>query len=104
MLKTQESCVFVDSILYMKRTFLTFIFTKRDVITPMTSNYDNDVIYIMTFCSCTVTVTRLMCDIYCMTVLHGQWSMLYNKDKYYIDYFLYVSRLAETHTRCQFSD
>ena len=31
MLKTQESCVFVDSILYKKRTFLTFILSKHDV-------------------------------------------------------------------------
>ena len=88
MLKTQESCVFVDSILY-KRTFLTFILSKHHVITPMTSNYDYDVIGIMTFCNCNVTVARLICmfitrvkyDNYCMTVLHvhGQWPMLYNK-------------------------
>ena len=89
MLKTQESCVFVYSILYKNRAFLTFILTKRDVITPMAPNYDYDVIYIMTFCNGndTVTCTRLICMFitrvkyyfYCMTVLHGQWPLLYNK-------------------------
>ena len=61
MLKTQESSVFVDSILYKKRTFLTFMLSKHDVITHMTSNNDYGVIYIMTFCNCSVTVTRLIC-------------------------------------------
>ena len=79
MLKIQQSCVFVDSILY-KRTFLTFILSKHDAITPMMSNNDYDVIDIMTFCNCNVTVTMLICmfitrvkyDIYSMTILHGQ--------------------------------
>ena len=59
-----------------KRTFLTFILTKHDVITSMASNYDYDVIDIMTFCNCNVIVTRLICmfitrvyyDFYCTTV------------------------------------
>ena len=59
--KTQQSYVFIDSILYKKRTFLTFILTKHDVITSMTSNYDYDVIYIMTFCNCNVIVPWLIC-------------------------------------------
>ena len=33
MLKTLELCVFVDSILYKERTFLTFFLSKHDVIT-----------------------------------------------------------------------
>ena len=83
--------VFVDSIQYKKRTCLTFILSKHDIITPMTSNNDYDFIdiHVMTFCNCNVnvTVTRLICIfithvkyyIYCMTVLHGKWPMLYNK-------------------------
>ena len=46
-----------------------------------------DIIDIMTFCNCNVIVTRLICifitrvqyDIYCMTVLRGQWPMIYDK-------------------------
>ena len=57
----QQSCVFIDSILDKKRTFLSFILTKHDVIISMTSNYDYDVIDIMAFCNCNVIVTRPMC-------------------------------------------
>ena len=40
----------------------------------------------MTFCNCNVVVirlifmfiTRVLYDIYCMTIVHGQWPMLYN--------------------------
>ena len=59
MLKTQQSCVFIYSILYKERTFLTFILSNHDVITSMTSNYDYDVIYIMTFCNFNVIGTHL---------------------------------------------
>ena len=61
MIKTQQSCVFIDSILYKMRAFLIFIWSKHGVITHMTSYNDYDVIDIMTFCNCNVTVTRLMC-------------------------------------------
>ena len=78
--------VFVDSIIYLKkRTFFTFILSKHDVVTPITSYNYYDVIDIMMFCNFNVTVKRLICmfiaggkyDIYCMTVLHGQWPILY---------------------------
>ena len=90
MLKTQQSCVFIDANLFKKRTFPTFILSKHDVITSITSNNNYDVIDIMTFCNCNVTVAKLICmfitrvkyDLYCMAVLHGQWPMLYNKYKY----------------------
>ena len=50
----------------------------------MMSNNDYEV---MMFCNFNVIVTMLICmfitrvlyDIYCMTILHGQWPMLYNK-------------------------
>ena len=54
MLKTQ-------SIFNKERTFLTFILSNHDVISPITSNYDHDVIEIMTFCSFNVIATRLIC-------------------------------------------
>ena len=81
--KTQESSVNVDSILY--RSFLFLVLSKNDeVITPMTSNNDYNIIDIMTFCYCNITL-RLICkfnthvkyNIYCMTILHVQWPMLY---------------------------
>ena len=53
----------------------------------------------MTFCNCNVIVTRLICmfitgvkyDIYCMTILHGQWPMLYNKNTYTLCIVVYIS-------------
>ena len=48
-------------VVFTKRTFLTFILTKHDVVTSLTSNYDYGVIDIMTFCNCNVIVTRLIC-------------------------------------------
>ena len=42
-------------------TFLTLMLSKFDVITPMTSKYDYDVMYIIKFCDFNVTVTRLIC-------------------------------------------
>ena len=57
-----------------------FHLSKYDVITYMTSNFDYDVIAIMTFGDCNVIISRLICmlitrvkyDFYCMTILHGK--------------------------------
>ena len=48
MLKTLPLC---NSILYKKRTFLTFILSEHDVIACRTSNDTYNVIDIMTFCN-----------------------------------------------------
>ena len=60
MLTTQQSCVFIDSISLLEDDIFIFILTKHDVITSITSNYEYDVIYIMTFCNCNVIVRRLI--------------------------------------------
>ena len=69
----------IDSIHYKERTFLTLILSKLCY----------DVINIMTFCNYNDIITRLICmfitrvlyDMYCMALLHGQWPMLYNKQR-----------------------
>ena len=101
MLKTQQSCVFIQSILQKQRTFLTFILSNHDVITSMTSNYDYDVIDIMTFCNCNISQSQgsfaCLLHVCYMIVIVRQYNMDY--DLCYIikpSYPLIITMMYET--------